>query len=238
MTEEQDILAGELALGVLDGDDRAEAMRLKLNDPAFAEAVRHWEALLAPMAVATGPAELATAAIWQSVEPRLADRSGAIDVVQLPLRRSLARWRAGAVGSASVAAALALALMLRPDPVPLPSPVQPVQAIAVAQLIGAAEGPLLTLRYQPEGGAMIIRAEGVTAVNAYAPELWVIPQDGVPKSLGQIATSGTSRVTVPADLRALIRDGAVLAITIEPQSETPHPAPSGPPVASGHLATI
>ena len=38
----RDLLAGELALGVLDGAERAEALRLMVADRAFALSVERW----------------------------------------------------------------------------------------------------------------------------------------------------------------------------------------------------
>ena len=48
---EQDLLAAELALGLLDGTERAEALRLCLSDPAFARAVDAWSIRLSPLLV-------------------------------------------------------------------------------------------------------------------------------------------------------------------------------------------
>ncbi|MBL7372452.1 hypothetical protein INQ23_24295, partial [Escherichia coli] len=41
--EERDALAAELALGLLEGDARAQAMRLRLSDSDFAAAVEAWD---------------------------------------------------------------------------------------------------------------------------------------------------------------------------------------------------
>jgi anti-sigma-K factor RskA len=71
-----------------------------------------------------------------------------------------------------------------------------------------------------------------------APELWVIPADGVPRSLGLVSAEGLSRVGVPVAHRALMQDGATLAITMEPSDGAPHRAPSSAPVAAGKITTI
>ena len=47
--EERDALAAELVLGLLEGQARADALRLSLSDPAFAAEVAAWEAKLAPL---------------------------------------------------------------------------------------------------------------------------------------------------------------------------------------------
>ncbi|SFJ41407.1 anti-sigma factor [Jannaschia pohangensis] len=48
-SDEQDMLAGEYALGLLTGDDLAEAKRRVGADPAFARAVTDWEIRLATL---------------------------------------------------------------------------------------------------------------------------------------------------------------------------------------------
>lgn len=51
LTPEQDreALAAELALGLLDGQARADALRLRLGDPVFAALVEAWEVKLSPL---------------------------------------------------------------------------------------------------------------------------------------------------------------------------------------------
>ena len=70
LTPEQDALAAELALGVLEGDDRAEAQRLCLADPAFAGAVDEWRMQLGILHE-TAADEPLPAAVWPAIEARL-----------------------------------------------------------------------------------------------------------------------------------------------------------------------
>jgi anti-sigma-K factor RskA len=60
----------------------------------------------------------------------------------------------------------------------------------------------------------------------------------VPRSLGLVSTDGVSRVSVAASTRSLLRDGATLAITLEPREGAPHRAPSSAPIAAGKISTI
>jgi anti-sigma-K factor RskA len=46
---DREALAAELALGLLEGADRAEALRLCLSDPAFAAEVEAWGLRLSPL---------------------------------------------------------------------------------------------------------------------------------------------------------------------------------------------
>ncbi|WP_066482366.1 MULTISPECIES: anti-sigma factor [unclassified Sphingomonas] len=242
--EERDVLAAELALGVLDGAERAAAQRLRLSDPDFAAAVERWASQLAPMndaAADVAPDD----GVWAGIDRRLggpAEAPGdADDARVVMLERRVRGWRSGAFVSGAVAAALALVMILRPAPAPVEIVRAPDQLV-LAQLTGSPDGALLAARYDPEPGALRIRAialpEGERAGPQLAPELWVIPDDGVPRSLGLVAQTGTSIVAVAPENRAFIRDGATLAITIEPVAGAPHAAPGSAPVAAGKISTL
>ncbi len=92
-------------------------------------------------------------------------------------------------------------------------------------------------RYDQTNGLMRLRIHGFEA-GPLAPELWIIPEGGAPVSLGQIAHAGQAEMTMPPPHRLLMTEGATLAITMEPVSKAPHPAPSGTPVAVGKIITI
>lgn len=223
--EDRDSLAAELALGLLDGEERAQALRLQLSDPAFAAAVESWRLRLDPLCM--GFAEAPPPAIWPAIERRL---EGARSSVQLR------RWRFAAFASGAVAASLAAVLFLRP----LPAPVEIVRvpdSLVVAQLDGGKTGALLAANYDPGQGMLRIRAVTMPA-SQLAPELWIIPADGVPRSLGLVSATGLSLVGVPVAHRKLIHDGALLAITMEPRDGAPHEKPSAAPVAAGKISTI
>ncbi|EJL29295.1 anti-sigma factor domain-containing protein [Novosphingobium sp. AP12] len=226
--EERDALAGELALGVLVGEERAAAMRLRLSDPAFAAAVNDWNTRFEPLYA--GFAESPAPALWPAIQRRLAapDHSR--------IRRALRLWRIGAVASSALAASLATVILLRPPPAPVEI-VRPPEQVAVAQL-GTEEAPaLLAVNYDPAGGVLRIRAVRLPE-SRLAPELWVIPADGVPRSLGLVASGGSSTVAISAANRALLQDGVTLAITLEPRDGAPHDAPSSAPIAAGKISAI
>ena len=227
--EERDALAAELALGLLEGQERADALRLSLSDPAFAAQVAAWEAKLAPLHGEWADAQPG-AAVWSGIERQLAD-APADKVVAIETR--LRRWRAGALLSGAVAAALAFVLITQPTTTPAPAAPQ----LAVARIESDAAGPLVLARYNQSNGLMQLRIHGFEP-GTLAPELWVIPEGGTPVSLGQIGHAGEAEMTMPPPHRLLMTEGATLAITMEPVSKTPHPAPSSVAVASGKIITI
>ncbi len=114
--EERDALAAELALGLLEGQARADALRLALSDPAFAALVAGWEAKLTPL-----HSEWADAApgdrVWDGIAAQLPEaRPSSVTAIETRLRR----WRAGALVSGAIAAALALVLIAQPVAPPAP----------------------------------------------------------------------------------------------------------------------
>jgi anti-sigma-K factor RskA len=230
--EDRDVLAAELALGLLDGKDRARALRLKLADATFAAQVEAWSVRLEPLggdfAEATPPE------LWPAIERRLGAR--AIEPLLAPVDHRLRAWRFGAIGSGLIAASLAAVLLFRPVPQPVEI-VRAPQQLVLAQLDDAASGALLAANYDPQRGALKIRAIQLPS-SALAPELWVIPADGVPRSLGLVAARGISDVPVAPANRKLMHDGATLAITMEPAATAPHAAPSSAPIAAGKISTI
>jgi anti-sigma-K factor RskA len=228
LANEHDALAAELALGLLEGQARADALRLQLADPAFAARVTQWEERFAALHDEVQPVE-PDARLWDSIAARLPDDRKIVSLVQ---RVNL--WRMATVGSGAVAAALAIVLLTQS---PASVPVAGTPQLAVARIEGVAAGPLVRARYDGDSGAMQLRIEGLVAGDL-APELWVIPAGGAPVSLGQIAPSGTANMTVAAGHRTLVRDGATLAITMEPVSPTPHAAPSSAPIAAGKITIL
>lgn len=227
--EERDALAAELALGLLEGQARADALRLSLSDPAFAAQVAAWETKLAPLHGEWADAQPG-ARVWSGIERQLADApADKVTAIETRLRR----WRAGALLSGAVAAALAFVLITQPVPTPTPAAPQ----LAVARIESDAAGPLVLARYNQSNGLMQLRIHGFEP-GTLAPELWVIPEGGTPVSLGQIGHAGEAEMTMPPPHRLLMTEGATLAITMEPVSKTPHPAPSSVAVASGKIITI
>ncbi|MET0371671.1 MAG: anti-sigma factor [Sphingobium sp.] len=223
-TEKRSALAAELALGVLEGAERAEALRLQLLDPGFAEEVRAWEARLAPLHGAWGDVTPHDA-VWDAVAARIGGPAGD--------RKALVRWRAGALMSGAIAAGLAAILLWRP---PLPRPAGPAPT-AIAQMVGAPDGPLVAARYDPGSARMTVRIAGIEP-GRLAPELWVIPAGGAPVSLGGIGNLGTTLVPLSDAQRQLLVEGATLAVTLEPATGMPHAGPSSAPIAAGKISIL
>ncbi len=215
----EDMMAAELALGVLDGDERAVALRRMLADPAFARDVETWRDHFAKLFV-QWPEEPAPPGLLERIEQSLQPR------------RSAGYWPAATALFGLVAASLLLVVVLRPA-APPPGPAPTVPAL-VATLDSAGPGPALSAIYYPASGELRIPAAAAPAANRSA-ELWMIGTDGVPHSLGLLhATDRTVIHVAPAD-RAKLAPGLKLAVSSEPLGGSPTGLPTGPIVASGAL---
>ncbi|MEP2104030.1 MAG: anti-sigma factor [Parasphingorhabdus sp.] len=220
-------LAAELVLGLLDGEEKAVALRKQLSDPEFARIVDDWNQRVDPMFQEFQEVEPASS-VWAGIESRLDGGSSDGAVVQMK------RWRTGAIVSGALAACLALALIVGPGTF---APTSEPQSVAVAQLTGDIEGLVLAVSYNPETAEMRVDVNGMPETET-APELWIVGSDGIPRSLGQIGRDGISQMTVPSDHRELINSTATLQLSMEPPSETPHAKQTGEPVASGKITII
>lgn len=247
--EDPDLAAAELALGLLEGEEQAAALRRLASDPGFAVAVEQWRdrfaALFAAWPAVTPPAAIA-ARIEASLDGRAGGQSANDNHVAHggpSLKGSEHRWRSLAV-AASLAACLLLAvtttLMLRPAPEPVRIPVAvagPAPLIAALAPTGTAPGVSapVAAAYDAHSGAIRLAAVPTVATGRVA-ELWAIRGSAAPRSLGLLPASGPGRVAVPMALRAMLAADTVIAISIEPAGGSPTGLPTGPVVAAGKLS--
>lgn len=211
--DENDLLAAEYVLGVLDAADRARVQNMAKNSPAFAQLVAAWEARLAPMADEISP--MPAPNLLPQIEKRL---FGAAPPKQ--------RWWGGLIGLGLTAAASValLAVFLQIAPL-LFTPEVPLQTTTLA-----AEGSDLTYMVQRVQGQIILtRTAGPAPAAGRSYELWVIDGAAAPVSLGVI----DAILAIPEPQAAA---GYVLAITDEPQGGGPNGVATGAVLALGQFS--
>jgi anti-sigma-K factor RskA len=239
MSEPQDLseaeaLAAEHALGVLSAAERAEAEARAAGDPAFAALVQAWRDRLAPLGDAI-PAASPPAGLWARIERGLPANDNAAAA------RRLRFWRGATVGSLGLAAAsLAVAAMLASRP-PVVLPPRAPAPILNASLVGQAGAqPLFVAAYDPDRKALIITSlapPGADPVHVH--QLWLIPADGKPRSLGMVEPGASKSMPMPGGMAPMLEEGVTLAVSVEPPGGSPKAdGPSGPIAASGKLGKI
>jgi anti-sigma-K factor RskA len=223
MTDDDDLLAAEFALGLLDEAEAAAVQARARTDAPLSLRIAWWRDQLAPLVrdVETAPRD----GVWDRIAARLPGNDNAV-------AQALGRWRAAAIGATGLAAALLLALTLRPGsaPAPVPLPQSPPMIAAVA----GEKGTVVAVSYNADSGNLTI-APSVLEPGVGDAELWIIPGDGKPRSLGVVAAKGVDMHVVPASLRPFIVAGATFAISLEAKGGSTTDAPQGPVVATGKI---
>jgi anti-sigma-K factor RskA len=216
-----DMTAAELALGLLDSEERAAALRRVLADPDFAREVEDWRQRLAGLFD-----DYPEVAAPDSVAARLAAPE------PLPQARATSgfRWPIAALVGA-VAAMLALFVVLQPTS----QVAGPPHHMMVASLMMSDKSSAVPAMVDMTTGEMRIGEAGM-APQGKTAQLWMIGGDGVPKPMGMLASTGPSRMMLPMEKRRGLKAGIMLAVSIEPLGGSPTGLPTGPVVASGKLS--
>lgn len=225
-----DLVAAELALGLLDGEARVAALARVAADPAFALAVAWWEARFAAL-FADAPGIAPPAAVLARIEASLDGARAAND------NAGSGGWRGAAIGAGLAACLLLVAtvmLWLRPAPQPVQVRVPVAAQAPLLAALAPSEGKGVPIAAAYDRDSGVVRIGGAVAVPAgRSAELWAIRGSAAPRSLGVMVAG---RVVVPAALRGEMAADTVLAISIEPAGGSPTGLPTGPVVAAGKLA--
>lgn len=227
-------LAAEYVLGTLKGGARRRFEIMMHDNAALRRAVAEWQDRLNPMAE-FAPAEQASPRVWNAIAARLDLQSGKL--ARKPsfwrgLREDLSFWRGLGMSSTALAAILIAVLVTRQ-----PESVAPA-ASYVAMLADDKSQPMAYVTGDAKRGEMIVRMVTSQPVAAdKSLELWAVPKEGPPRSLGLVADSGS--VTLPMPKNAAPGSSPVLAVTLEPKGGSPNPnGPTGPVVFKGAWVQI
>jgi len=219
-----DRLGAEYAAGTLRGRARHRLEALLPAHPQLRAAVRGWEDRLTPLTLAVAPVT-PPRSVWLAIERRI---GAAAEPGRQGGWNALPFWRA--LAGFATAAALGLALLLA-----TPEPAQPPIVVVLAATGGAQQGQgSFVAGLSADGTAVVTRP--IVPVNVEAGralELWAVPAQGAPTSLGLISEKDASvvqRGRVPAGT-------AALAVSLEPQGGSPTGAPTGPVLFVGKLAS-
>lgn len=221
--DNDDALAAEYVLHLLDDDERQAFERRLKDDRQLMARVYEWEARLAPLAD-----ELAEESPSAAVKSRLL---GSISGETSARRSSpLWAWLAGGVVAAGVLGVVLLGNPFTGSPDLTPA--------FQAELASEDRSVVLVAGVIPATHEIVIdRVAGAPPAGSIH-ELWLIA-DGAdaPVSLGLIENEGTTRIRVPDDIAPGVRTGTI-AISIEPPGGSPTGAPTGPVVATAQFRDV
>ncbi len=235
-------LAADYVLGTLRGPARRRMETLMLSHPGLRQAVARWEDQLVGLAPPAAAGVEPSPQVWSQVQRRLfgaAPNAGGVAVAAAQGAsaaaprwwRSLALWRTWS--GLATAGALALAVLLGQTPPSQPPLIVVLQANPQA---GVAFNASFVASLSADGQALVLKPLANVPVSAaQALELWAVPAQGAPRSLGLVkADAGGSSTVLRRDL---LRDTAALAVSVEPAGGSPTGAPTGPIVSLGKLGT-
>ena len=206
--EEDDALAAEYVLGVLDLSERLAVEERLKTDAAFAAQVSAWVAHLAPLNEAYASVPVPPD-LLPRIESRLFPKAAA-------LHRGWRLWLAGAVTASVVGIGV---FLLMPQSAP---------GTVIASL--ASEGAALVYEARHDGTSLsVTRVAGTPAPDGQTHELWVIAPGAAPVSLGLLGSD-------PLDVEyPRPPAGWVLAVSVEPAGGSPTGAPTGPVILTAEL---
>lgn len=243
--EDADLQAAEYVIGLLDAEQHRAARRRLRTEPAFADEVGAWEQRFAAWYAAFEPVA-APADAWQRLQRHLGWTSTDAPVHRAPAAPTRAPWRGLALGGFALAALFAVALVFtlrRPaEQLPAPPPVVENRVVApdmVASIASDDGRAMLVASIHSGSGEMTLAPAGDMDVPGdRAAELWLIPADGTPRSLGVIDPGQAGRMLIPEAMRAALAADALLAVSIEPTGGSPTGQPTGPVVAKGAMHAV
>jgi anti-sigma-K factor RskA len=219
---DDDLLAAELVMALLEGDELRAAQQRAATDPAFAAQVAGWQERLVAVTDTIDPV-----APPRRLRKRLLRQLFGAQPV--PLSDRLWVWRGLALAAVILAAFLGIR-QLGPEQ----TPAGPLYA---TQLTGEVVPLRVLAVLDPQRGDIVLsRLEGAAGAGRTF-ELWAIVPDAAPVSLGLLPGGAQMRVTLPDALRARVSE-ITLAISDEPTGGSPTGAPTGAVLAASAVTEL
>jgi anti-sigma-K factor RskA len=230
--ERADALAGEYVLGTLRGRARQRFERLARTERIVADAVRGWEERLLPLAEALSPIA-PPSRVWAAILARIRSAAAA------PRARSLlwtpvGWWRGFAFVGLATSLVLALALLK-------PAPEVPEGTLVVVLAGQDAKAALVATAARNSRYLSVKTITPLAVAPDRALELWMLPTQGNPRSLGLVATvppAGVARIELPAAADQALQNIPALAISLEPAGGSPTGLPTGPVLYTGPVQRL
>ncbi len=231
--EDDVILAGEYALGLLSGG-AAEAFEARLAvEPELRALYASWAEDFAAM-VDKVPEQAPRPEVREQIEAALFGRAVGRTPGRAPgvwARIGLGRGLAVLAVAAVLAAVVFGSGLLERGPVP---PVAPTQRAEIAAEDGAL---VIAAAFERTTGRLYLSRSVGEARPGRALELWLIEGQGAVVSLGLLPDAREGEMIIGTALRARM-SGAVLAVSDEPAGGSPTGAPTGAVLATGAVSDV
>lgn len=209
-------LAAEYVMGSLRGRARQRFERWMMDSVAVRREVWYWETRLAELAEVV-PEQTSPERVWRSIGQRLWPTA-------TPSPGAAGRWLLATWSSLATAAVMVLAVVLWQTP-----PVVEPRFLAGAIVEQDVDDPLWVVSEAAHEHRLSLRPVAAQpAAQDRDYELWVVPENGTPLSLGVVPVGEVYQVTLDDEARAALSQSRTLAISLEPRGGSPTGAPTGP----------
>ncbi len=217
-----DALSAEYVLGTLHGSGRLRFEQLLSERGDIRQAVWRWERHLNQMACAVTPSS-PPPRVWKKIQFRI-ERSSRL------ARPASSFWRGLWLALPTAAASAWIAITFLSGPIPT----------QVAVFANQDADAMWVVSANLETGSIRTEAVGEVDIEAGSVyELWVLPADGPPLSLGLLPEyPGAADRSISDQLAAALAGSGRLAISIEPAGGSPTGLPTGPVVYQASLLKI
>ncbi|EJM73030.1 hypothetical protein PMI29_00876 [Pseudomonas sp. GM49] len=213
-------LAADYAIGLMPATARRRFEQLLLEDAALRAELAQWQESLLSLTEAL-PEQPVPDRVWQGITARIEPQ-----VLHVPEKRPFWNWLRVTAAVFSLLVAVTLGVLYLPD-----------DARYSATLVNADAQP--AMRVQAHENYLQVEPLTLAAVEpGQSLELWAIPADGKPISLGVIPAGGKGKVELSETQKALIGKPIALAVSLEPKGGSPTGQPTGPVLYQGALAAL
>ncbi len=213
-------LAADYAIGLMAPSARRRFEQLMADDPALQRELAQWQetlvSLTAPIVEEPVPEQ-----VWENIVARIEPQR-----LHVPQRPRLRRWRQAIALAAAVVLAIGIGLFYDRD-----------QAHYSATLMSASNQP--AVKVQAYDQYLQVEPLNLAAAPAeHSMELWAIPANGTPVSLGLMPEGGKGKISLNERQRKLLAEPIALAISLEPAGGSPTGQPTGPVLYQGTLVSL
>ncbi|TVT86648.1 anti-sigma factor domain-containing protein [Pseudomonas sp. H3(2019)] len=213
-------LAADYAIGLMPAAARRRFEQLLLDDAELRIELAKWQESLAslnePLVAVPVPDR-----VWTAINARIEPQE-----LHVPAKRPFWNWLRVTVAVCSLLVAVTLGILYNRD-----------SSQYSATLLSASAQP--ALRIKAHDDYLQVEPLALAAVDpGRSLELWAIPADGKPISLGVIPAGGKGRVALSDEQHALLGKPIALAVSLEPEGGSPTGQPTGPVLYQGALAGL
>ena len=213
-------LAADYAIGLMPPTARRRFEHLLQGDALLRAELAHWlehlNLLTEPLVEQPVPDR-----VWQPIVARIEPQT-----LHVPTKRPFWNWLRLSALACSLLIALSVGLLYNRDNVQYK-----------ATLLSGTAQPALGI--EAHADYLNVRPLELAAVDTgRSLQLWAIPVEGKPVSLGLIPRDGDGRIVLSQSQQQLIKVPVVLAVSLEPQGGSPTGQPTGPVLYQGPLASL